>query len=188
VRAFCGFGRYRKIEVEDDVTAYLELRNGASATFLTSTGEAPGTNRLEVVGERGKLVYENDRIVMIRNQVEMSRFARATPQPFARPETTQVEFTEEGLGGQHVEILQNFADAILKGTPLIAPAADGLPSLELANGMLLSAWTDSSVDFPIDGRRYERLLKQKIAGSKGKTRQARPGRFSHDDFAKSFGH
>ena len=87
VRAFCHFGRYHAIEVEDDVTAYLEFAGGATGVFLTSTGEAPGTNRLEITGEGGRLVYESDRIELLRNAVPMSEFSRTTAQSFARPET-----------------------------------------------------------------------------------------------------
>ena len=85
VRAFCGFGRYHDIEVEDDVTAYLEFKNGATGVFITSTGEAPGTNRLEIAAERGKLVYENDRLTFTRNEVEMTKFSRASKSGFAAP-------------------------------------------------------------------------------------------------------
>ena len=59
VRGFCQLGRFHHIEVEDNVTAYLEYANGATGTFVSSTGEAPGTNRFEIVGTRGKVVLEN---------------------------------------------------------------------------------------------------------------------------------
>ena len=38
IRAFCGFGKYHDIEVEDDVTAYAEYENGATGVFITTTG------------------------------------------------------------------------------------------------------------------------------------------------------
>ena len=53
-------GRRHDIEVEDDVTAYLQFENGATGVFVTTTGDAPGTNRFEVTGTLGKLVCEND--------------------------------------------------------------------------------------------------------------------------------
>ncbi len=185
--AECGFGRYHDIEVEDDVTATMRFANGATGVFITSTGEAPGTNRLEVVGERGKLVYEQDRIVFTRNEVPMGEFSRTTKHSFATPATWDVSIPAAGHGGQHNEILLNFTDAILDGTPLIAPAPEGIHSVELANAMLLSAWTGKPVSLPIDGRKYERLLKARIAesarlGKKKKVVVAAPV-----DFAKSFG-
>ena len=71
-----------------------------------------------------------------------------------------------GHGGQHSEILTNFTAAILDGTPLIAPAVEGINSLELANAMLLSAWADKTVELPLDGKVYEKWLKKKIKGSR----------------------
>ena len=58
VTANCLFGRFHDIEVEDAVTAILEYPNGVTGSFIATTGEAPGTNRLEVACDRGKLVLE----------------------------------------------------------------------------------------------------------------------------------
>jgi predicted dehydrogenase len=186
VRAFCQFGKYHAIEVEDEVTAYLEFANGATGVFIASTGEAPGTNRLEISGERGRLVYENDKITFIRNAVPMSEFSRKAKDGFASPKTREVAVTVRDHGGQHNEILRNFTDAILDGVPLIAPAAEGIHSVELANAMLYSTWTGRMVELPLDGQRYARALQRKIAASKFKKKRvasaASPG-----DFAKSFG-
>lgn len=165
VRAHAGFGRYHRIEVEDDVTTYIEFTNGATGVFIASTGEAPGTNRLEIVGERGRLIYEDGKIVFRQNAVGMTRFSRTATEPFALPATTESTFAFPDHGPQHAGIVQNFADAILRGEPLIAPAAEGLHSVELANAMLMSAWTSESVPFPMDAQRYEQLLNQQIATS-----------------------
>ncbi|MSU70156.1 MAG: Gfo/Idh/MocA family oxidoreductase [Opitutaceae bacterium] len=185
VRAHCGFGRYHDIEVEDEVTAYLEFASGATGVLITSTGEAPGTNRLEIAAERGKVVYENDTLVFSRNQTPMSEFSRTATTGFARPETQVVPLAVKDHGGQHVGILQNFTAAILDGAALIAPANEGIHSVELVNAMLLSAWTDETVILPLDGKRFERLLQQKIAGSKVK--KSSPVQTKDDDFGKSFG-
>jgi len=186
VRAFCKFGRYHDIEVEDDVTAYCELANGATGVFITSTGEAPGTNRLEIAAERGRLVYENDTISFTRNEVPMSEFSRTSPLAFARPDTWDVTVPAAGHGGQHNEILQNFVDCILRGAPLLAPAVEGIHSVELANAMLMSAWTDQPVSLPLDGKKYERMLKQKIAESAKTKKKVRAVVAGGDDFSKSF--
>ena len=185
VRAFCRFGRYHEIEVEDDVTAYLELAGGATGVFVTTTGEAPGTNRLEIAAENGRIVYEDDRIQYLRNATPASEFSRTTTEAFARPDTVAELITAPDHGGQHNEILQNFTDAILEGAPLIAPAAEGARSVELANAMLLSTWLDQTVELPLDAALYERLLQQRAARS---TRQKRVGAPAPvTDFAKSFG-
>ena len=185
--AHCAFGRYHDIEVEDDVTATMQFANGATGVFITSTGEAPGTNRLEITGERGKLVYEDDKITYQRNEVPMGEFSRTTTQSFARPATWDISIPAAHHGGQHNEILQNFTDAILDGTPLVAPAPEGIHSVELANAMLLSAWTAKPVTLPIDGKKYERLLKTKIAESAKLGKKKKVVATAPTDFAKSFG-
>ena len=54
VYAHMHFGKWHDIEVEDDVTAYVEYANGATGTFITSTGDTPGTNRFEILLDKGK--------------------------------------------------------------------------------------------------------------------------------------
>jgi predicted dehydrogenase len=170
VTGFCSFGRYHGIEVEDDVTAYFEYPNGTHATFITSTGEAPGTNRLEIAAELGRVVYEDERISYTRNAIPMGEFSRISPEAFGRPATTDVPVPACGTGGQHTEVLQNFVDAILDGVPLIAPGAEGIHSVELANAILLSAWTGKTVTLPLDGAVYEKALQAKIASSRPKAK------------------
>lgn len=171
VTGFCNFGRYHPIEVEDDVTAHFEYSDGQHATLITSTGEAPGTNRLEIATERGRIVYENDKLTLTRNEVPMSEFCRTAKEGFAKPVTSESVIPLAGHGGQHVEILQNFADAILEGKPLIAPAAEGIRSVELANAIVISAWTKKSVDLPLNAKIYECALTQKIADAQLATKQ-----------------
>lgn len=183
VRAHCRVGRYHRIEVEDDVTAYLEYADGTTGVFVTSTGEAPGTNRLEVTAERGRVVIENDRFLFTRNEVEMSEFSRKTDQRFAVPDRWNVEIPVSGHGGQHNAILENFTCAVLDKTPLVAPAAEGIHSVELANAMLYSSFSDKTVELPLNGAAYERFLKKKIAGS---TFRKTVKKTTDGDFTQSF--
>jgi len=170
IRAFCSFGKYHSIEVEDDVTAYLEYANGATGVLITSTGEAPGTNRLEVTGERGKVVLENGHLHFTRNEIPMSEFSRTTKEAFSAPPTWDVNIPTQGSGGQHNEIIQNFIDAIQKGTPLIAPAEEGIHSVELANTMLLSSDTKETIELPLNSATYEAWLKKKAESSPKKSK------------------
>jgi predicted dehydrogenase len=186
VRAFCGLGRYHQIEVEDDVTAYMEYPDGATAVFIASTGEAPGTSRLEVAAERGRVVYENDALTFIRNEVPTSEFSRTATGSFDSPPRSEVKIALEGHGGQHAEILQNFVDAILDRKPLIAPAAEGIHSVELANAMLLSSLHDRTVELPMNSAEYEKVLKELIRNSKFTKPEVRPQVVQ--DMSKSFHH
>lgn len=166
VRGFCNIGRKHHIEVEDEVTAVLGYADGSTGTFITSTGEAPGTNRLEVAAEFGKVVIEGNEFKFTRNTTSASTFLKTTPDLWARPEIWNVQIPVSGTGGQHQEVLQNFINAITNGEALIAPAAEGLRSVELGNAMLYSSETGKNVDMPLNGAAYEKLLKAKIKGSK----------------------
>jgi predicted dehydrogenase len=166
VNGFCQLGRYHNIEVEDNVTAYLEWPNRATGVFITSTGEAPGTNRLELCGERGKVVLENNQITFTRNEVSMFEFSQKAKGGFAKPDVWNISVPFDNTGGQHTEITQNFVDAILDGAPLIAPASDGMASVELANAVLFSALEGRAMELPLDGTAYEAKLNQLIAESR----------------------
>jgi len=166
VTAKCSLGKWHKIEVEDEVTATLEYPNGATGIFITTTGEAPGTNRFEICGDRGKIVIENNRIQYTRNETGAKEFCTISKEPFASPGVWNIDIPANGNGGQHNEIIRNFIDGILNGVPLIAPAEEGIRSVELANAMLYSSFTDRSIDLPIDASAYESMLKELIAESR----------------------
>lgn len=184
VRAFCQIGRFHEIEVEDNVSAYFEYASGATGLFVTSTGEAPGTNRLEVAADRGKVVIESDRFEFVRNEVPADVFCKTSKESFAVPSTWNVSIPVRGHGEQHNGILKNFTRAILEGEKLIAPAREGIHSVELANAMLMSSFTGKTVELPLNAAAYAKLLKQKIAGSKFKKKVVKEG--AGGDFSKSF--
>lgn len=165
VRAFCHFGKWHDIEVEDEVTACLEYRNGATGVFVASTGEAPGSNRLEIMGENGKIVVESGKVTFTRNKVSAIEFCKKSKELFKSPEAEEIPIVVDGNGPQHVGILQNFVDAILHGAKLIAPAHEGIHSVELANAMLLSTWTNDVVKLPMSGRQYAMELQKRIRSS-----------------------
>ncbi|MFP4055491.1 MAG: Gfo/Idh/MocA family protein [Candidatus Brocadiia bacterium] len=165
VRAFCYFGKYHDIEVEDDVTAYVEYENGATGLFLTTTGEAPGTNRLEVTGDRGKVVVEGDGLTFWRNRVPADQFLRKYKGGFGKPECWKCDVPVRGGGGGHREVTQKWIDAISKGGQLVAPGQEGIKSLQLSNAMLLSAWSDSWVELPVDEDLFYEKLQERAAAS-----------------------
>lgn len=183
VRGFCQLGRYHQIEVEDNVTAYLEYPNGATGVFVTSTGEAPGTNRFEIAGTRGKVVLENNKLTFTRNEVDMIQFSRTAKVGFAKPEVWHVDIPFSDAPTPHAIVMQNFVDAILDGTPLIAPGAEGIWSVELANVMLYSSLLGQTVELPLDSAAYEAKLKQLIAESKFEKKVVA---VQGEDFTQSF--
>jgi len=175
VRGFCSLGKHHDIEVEDDVTAYFEYKNGMTGVFITSTGEAPGANRLEISGENGRLVYEKGKLLFTRNEIPMTKFSQTTKEHFGRPGVWNVEIPVDQKGEQHNGILKNFTNAILDGEKLIAPAAEGINSVELGNAILFSSLEGKTVDMPMSGPKYEARLKKLIAGSRFKKKVVKAG-------------
>jgi predicted dehydrogenase len=183
VRGFCQLGRFHNIEVEDNITTYMEWHNQATGVFISSTGEAPGTNRFELCGTRGKLTLENNRLTFARNSEDMIEFSRTSKSGFAKPELTNEEIPLENANNPHGILMQNFVDAILDGTPLIAPGADGMGSVELANVLLYSSLINETIELPMDSAAWERKLNQLIAESRHEKKVVQT---TAEDFTKSF--
>lgn len=170
VRAFCRCGKWHDIEVEDDVTIYCEYPNGASGVFITSTGDAPGSNRLEITLDKGKLVIEDGgSIRMFENDVLTSEFTFASKEGFGRPKGEWHDIETDGQNPQHVGVTNAFAAHILHGAPLIADGAEGINGLTIANAAFLSSWLDSWVELPIDEDLYLAELNKRRATSRAKT-------------------
>ena len=183
IRGFCQLGRYHDIDVEDNVTIYLEWADGATGVFVSSTGESPGTNRFEICGTRGRVVLENQRLTFTRNDADMIEFSRKAATGFAKPDLWHVEIPFENAKEPHSILLQNFTDAILDGTPLLVPGAEGIRSVELANAMLYSSLQAETVELPLDAGAFEGKLEELIAGSK---REKKVVAIAGEDFTKSF--
>lgn len=168
VRAFCRFGQYHDIEVEDDVTAYVEYPDGSTGTFITSTGEAPGTNRFEVSGNNGRLVMEGGKLEFMRNRVGEREFNATYRGGFGEPECWRCEVPAPGQGEEHVGVLKQFVKAIVANDAgqLVARGEEGVRGVELANAMQLSTWLDAWVALPIDEDLFLEKLQEKIRTSR----------------------
>lgn len=178
VRAFCGFGRHHDIEVEDDVSAFVEYANGATGTFITTTGEAAGQNVLQVIGDRGRLQMENNSITFWRTAGSVREFTRTSAEGFAQPETWRCEIPVGGNydANEHRAITRGFVQAIRDNKPLIAPGDEGISGVQLANAMLLSAWTDDWVNIPTPEDTYYERLQEKIRASQNGKKSATGGK------------
>lgn len=168
VQAFCHEGKWHNIEVEDDVTAYLEYPNGATGVFITSTGDAPGTNRFEVDLERAKIVCEDNKISVYELEVSEREFCFTTKEGFAVPAGKWIDVETEGENLQHVGVLRAFAAAILRGEPLVARGEEGIRGLTLSNAMHLSGWLGKAVEIPFDEELFLQELNKRRASSRRK--------------------
>lgn len=166
VDAHVQLGRDHRIEVEDEVNAYLEWPNGATGNFITSTGEAPGTDRLEIAGDLGKLVVERGNIIdVVKNHMPTSVFSKTTDKMFGKPGTDRVTYEPTGAGENHQAVTENFIAAILDGSDLIAPGEEGIHSLELGNAILMSGIQRQAIKIPTPRAAYEKMLKELIRKS-----------------------
>jgi len=160
VTAFCDTAKFHRIEVEDDATIFARFPGGATGVFITSTGEYPGTNRLEITLTKGKLVLEDNTLKWWELETDAHTVSKQSENSFERIPMTYQELRPEGGSTGHAAILQNFANSILYGEELLAPGCDGLHEVLLQNAAYLSAWTGESITLPFDEARYDALLEQ----------------------------
>ncbi|NLO34779.1 MAG: Gfo/Idh/MocA family oxidoreductase [Clostridiaceae bacterium] len=182
IHAYTHNGKWHDIEVEDDVTAYVEYPNGATGVFITSTADAPGTNRFEVMLEWGKLVCENDKLTQYLLAENERDFCKTSPKGFGSPAVTVNEIELEGENLQHVGVLRAFADAILRGGKLVAEGQEGINGLTLSNAMHLSSWLNRAIELPLDEDQFLDELNKRRETSRLKETQA-----VHFDTSGSYG-
>jgi len=162
VTAFCHEGKWHNIEVEDDVTAFVTYPNGATGVFVTSTGDAPGTNRFEITGDKGKLVCENGQLVFYKLKISVKKLTMESTQMFVKPEyDTQIIPVPESVGNMHKEVFRSFVANILHGEPMVAHGSEGINSLMLSNAFHLSSWLNKEVSLPIDEDLFLRELNKR---------------------------
>ena len=170
VYAHMHLGKWHNIEVEDDVTAYVEYPNGATGTFVTSTGDVPGSNRLEITLEKGKIVVENKKVTVWKSEIGEPEFSATNTTPFGQPEFIMTEVETDGENPQHMGVFRAFAANILRGEPLIADGREGIRGLTISNAMHLSAWTGKEIELAtFDHARFKEELMKRVATSKRKT-------------------
>ena len=168
IQAHLHFGKWHDIEVEDDVTVYMEYENGATGTFITTTGDAPGTNRLEIVCDGGTIVTDGNTITLTKLDVKESDFTATNKSIFAAPPCKRMTVETEGENLKHVGVLNAFAAAILRDEALVADGREGIFGLTLSNAMHMSSWTGETVTLPLDEEKYRDLLFEHVKTSRRK--------------------
>ncbi|MBE6813032.1 MAG: Gfo/Idh/MocA family oxidoreductase [Ruminococcaceae bacterium] len=166
VRAICHEGKWHDIEVEDDVSIYVEYPNGATGTFITTTGDCPGTNRLEITLDKAKIVVEDDNIKMFKLNGSTTDGIYNSGDGFAKLDGEWVDVETDGLNPQHVGVMNAFAAHILRGDALVAGGEEGINGLTISNAAFLSSWLDKEIVLPIDEDLFYAKLQEKIANSK----------------------
>ena len=171
VHGFCKYGQWHDIEVEDEVTAYLEYDNGATGVFITSTGETPGTNRLEISGTKGKLLCDKNskELIYIKNAEDSAEHCKTAIDGFKKPATETITVETDGNNPQHAGIINNFTAALLGKEELFVKGTDGMAGVELMNAIELSGWRGGArVTLPVDEDEYLAELNIRRANSRRK--------------------
>ena len=172
VEAKLHFGKWHDIEVEDDVTAYVEYENGATGTFITTTGDMPGTNRFEITLEKGKLIATANELKMWKCEENMTEaeFSAVNQKPFGRMTFNEVNVETDGENPKHMGVMRAFSDAILHGGKLVADGREGINGLTISNAMHLSAFTGKAIELAsFDHELYYEELMKRVATSRRKT-------------------
>ncbi|MCL1988624.1 MAG: Gfo/Idh/MocA family oxidoreductase [Firmicutes bacterium] len=161
VTAFCHEGKWHKIEVEDDVTAYVEYPNGATGVFITSTADSPGTNRFEVTGDKGKLVYENNQLEFFKLKQSEREFNAENTTMFGAPEYKKSTIKTDKQYSAHPGAISAFVDKILNRGELFASGEEGINGLTISNAMHLSSWLGKTIPIPLDEDLFLAELKRR---------------------------
>ena len=163
VSARLGYGCYSDIDVDDKASLFFRHENGMWGTFLSSSGDSPGTNRLEILGEMGKLVVEDNRYFTIyKNEISTTEVSKTSQEMYPKipyvEERREVEQTES----EYTVILQNFIDAMEGREKPLAALCDGRRALENCNAAYLSDWQQKPLQIPCDCKAYDFELQKKI--------------------------
>lgn len=169
IRAFCKNGQWHNIEVEDDVTIYAEYPNGATGVFITTTGDCPGDNRLEITLDKARIICTASEITVDELSDSISSFTYSAKDGFQKLESKKIDVETDGMNEQHAGVTNAFAAHILHGTPLIADGAEGINGLTIANAAYLSSWLGKTIELPLDEDLYLEELNKRRATSVAKT-------------------
>jgi len=169
VHANINLGRFHNIEVEDDVTALFKYDNGSHGLFVTTTGEAPGVNRLEVASDNGLMIIENNKMIWNKNEISSSEYLKSSKKTMEKPniKIEELNFEEINFSTERKNIIQNFSNQILGIERLYVDGEEGLNSVELMNAMIYSGLNNTEVSIPINRENYEKKLAEMIAKNKG---------------------
>lgn len=161
------FGKYNEFKVDDEATISMRYENGATGVFMLTTGEAVWQERLEIVGTKGRMLLEDDILHIYRYSKDSTEYI-ATEDVNSRE---HLAITEEVINfgkaeEPYVEILENFAEAVISGDSsiLIAPGEEAINQLMLTNGAYCSAWKGMPVCLPLDAEEYEATFREQCEG------------------------
>ena len=158
------FGKYNNFDVDDEATIVMRYADGMTGTFIASTGEADGADRLTISGSKGRLVLTGDEIglaVYSEDSDLYRRNAQVTDARDLRIVRSVEPFGQEAPMSEYIALLTNFVAAVRGEEELVSTGRSGIGSLALTNAAYLSAWKDERIKLPVDGEEYAGFLAAK---------------------------
>ena len=148
VHAFAGTLTHKRLEVEDNVCASIKFRNGALGVIEASTSCAPGfPRRLEISGEKGSVILEDDTITRWQ-------FVEEMPNDKIIRSGKSIASLRSGAGDPrggshegHRRQLLNLIQAINNNRQPSIPGSEGRRAIELICGIYESVETGKTVRF-----------------------------------------
>lgn len=161
--------RLHDIEVEDEAFALLEFPNGAHGYLYASVNEAPGHLAIEICGDKGKMIIRENSLRLWEMETPIKEFTRTSTEMWGSPKAREIPVEIPEAPSGHSVITRNFARSILYDEPLIAPGEEGLRSVELINGIILSSKREKKVEIPVNRQEYDQLIAELQKTSRQKT-------------------
>lgn len=167
----------RDITTENDVTAIMSYE-GFEGVFTASTHELPGTNRLEIAGENGKIVIDKRKMRYYLNKYPEPIVNQRAKHDYGNREDKKskkrtytyglLRLIYDAINGQQARVLNNFVEVLATRdkSRLIADVNDGINGLSIINAINMSAWKGAQVKVPVDTQEYVIALNKKIAEEK----------------------
>ncbi|MFA6715608.1 MAG: Gfo/Idh/MocA family oxidoreductase [Victivallales bacterium] len=165
IKAFGACGKYHNIEVEDDVSAYMEFKNGLNGMFIASTGEFPGTDRIEIHGDRGRLVLEDGKLTFKRTEIPVSEFIKNSDGHFGVPACWNIDIPIKDNSLSATKVIDAFASEALGEGKMLVSGEEGINQVELTNAIIYSIVKGTEIKLPLDGVEYEKILLDLITES-----------------------
>ncbi len=153
------FGKYNDFKVDDELTIQMRYKNNLTAVFMLTTGEAVHQERLEIVGNKGKILLEDDTLHIYsysENCDDYIKTAKVNSRENLSINEEIIKFDK--IEEPYAQMLENFAGAVFGENTLIADGRNAVNPIMLTNAAYYSAWKGEAVKLPIDADEYDRML------------------------------
>ena len=153
--------RLHNIEVENTAMALVDFGPDKMGYFYASTADVPSGERIELAGDQGLLVCDDQGLRFFELETSISQHLFAATNGFETPKGRWRDVEINAPTGEHIDVIRAFARAVRTddASRMVASGRDGVKALELANAILMAGYTRRQVEFPIDRNAMDAMLK-----------------------------